>query len=333
MQSTKGRKRTGRKQITGEGYAIRHYPHPPIGRSGWWGHHKVRKQVKDRLFRFLFEKDKEALLELYNALNGTAYQDIAGLKVVTIENVVYVVMKNDLAFVIAGTLNLYEHQSTYNPNMPVRFLIYLAEEYQKLLKQARGSIYGTRQLNLPTPQCIVFYNGGREMPEEQILKLSDAFENRKVKGCIELKVRMLNINHGKNQALMEKCRILEEYSMFVERARQYLAEGREHQEALNLAIDYCIDHDILSVFLKRYRAEVLGMLLEEIDMDAYERTIREEAREDGIEEGIKEGMEQGADRAAELVGMLLDFNRMEDLKRMTTDRRYREKLFQELGLK
>lgn len=325
MQSTKGRKKTGRKQIAGRGYTVRHYPNIRIGRSGWRGHRKVRRQVKDRLFRFLFEKDKEALLELYNALNGTAYQDIAGLKVVTIENVVYVVMKNDLAFVIAGTLNLYEHQSTYNPNMPVRFLIYLAEEYQKLLKQASGNIYGTKQLNLPTPQCIVFYNGGQEMPEEQTLKLSDAFENQRVKGCIELKVRMLNINHGKNRALMEKCRILEEYSMFVERARQYLAEGRENQEALNLAIDYCIDHDILSMFLKRYRAEVLGMLLEEIDMDAYERTIREEAREDG--------MEQGTDRAAELVRMLLDLNRMEDLRRMTTDRKYREKLFQELGLK
>lgn len=322
MQSMKGRKRTGK------GYAIRHYPNTRIGRSGWWGHWKVHKQVKDRLFRFLFEKDKEALLELYNALNGTGYQDIAGLKVVTIENVVYVVMKNDLAFVIAGTLNLYEHQSTYNPNMPVRFLIYLAEEYQKLLKQAKSNIYGTRQLILPTPQCIVFYNGGQEMPEEQILKLSDAFENRKVKGCIELKVRMLNINHGKNRELMEKCRILEEYSMFVERARQYLAEGREQQEALNLAIDYCIDHDILSQFLQRYRAEVLGMLLEEIDMDAYERTIMEEAREDGMEEG----MEQGTDRAAALVGKLLELNRMEDLRQMTTDRGYREKLFQEFGL-
>lgn len=325
MQSTK---RTGRKQVTGRGYAVRHYWDTRIGRSSWRGHRKVRKQVKDRLFRFLFEKDKEALLELYNALNGTAYRDTVGLKVVTIENAVYVVMKNDLAFVIAGTLNLYEHQSTYNPNMPVRFLIYLAEEYQKLLKQTQGSIYGTRQLILPTPQCIVFYNGGQEIPEEQVLRLSDAFENRRVKGCIELKVRMLNINHGKNRELMEKCRILEEYSLFVERARQYLTEGMDHQDALNMAIDYCIDHDILSEFLQRYRAEVLGMLLEEIDMDAYERTIMEEAREDGI----KEGADQGTERTAILVGKLLELNRIEDLKQMTTDRKYREKLFQEFGL-
>ena len=109
---------------------------------------KVQRQVKDRLFRFLFEKDKEALLQLYNALNGTDYQNASELQVVTIESAVYVVMKNDLAFVIAGTLNLYEHQSTYNPNMPVRFLIYIAEEYQKLVEHAEVSLYGTKLLKI-----------------------------------------------------------------------------------------------------------------------------------------------------------------------------------------
>lgn len=94
-------------------------------------------------------------------------------------------MKNDLAFVVSGTINLYEHQSTYNPNMPVRFLIYLAEEYQKLIEQAEASLYGTKRILLPAPQCIVFYNGEKDMPEEQILKLSDAFENRKSEGYAE----------------------------------------------------------------------------------------------------------------------------------------------------
>ena len=101
----------------------------------WRGRHKVHRQTKDRLFRFLFEKDREALLQLYNALNGTDYKDASKLQVVTIESAVYIVMKNDLAFVITGTLNLYEHQSTYNPNMPVRFLIYLAEECQLIVEQ------------------------------------------------------------------------------------------------------------------------------------------------------------------------------------------------------
>ena len=265
-------------------------------RTRWFvrrGRPKVHRQTKDRLFRFLFEKDREALLQLYNALNGTDYKDASRLEIVTIENAVYIVMKNDLAFVITGTLNLYEHQSTCNPNLPVRFLIYLAEEYQKIVEQAEESIYGTKQISLPTPQCIVFYNGEKEMPEEQVLKLSDAFENKERKADVELTVRMLNINHGHNMALMEKCRTLAEYAQFVAVSREYAADGRPMQEALEEAIEYCIDHGILSEFLKRYRSEVLGMLLEEFDVEKYERTIKKEGYEEGHTSGLREGHASG----------------------------------------
>ena len=205
------------------------------------GRHKVHRQTKDRLFRFLFEKDREALLQLYNALNGTDYKDASRLQIVTIENAVYIVMKNDLAFVITGTLNLYEHQSTYNPNMPVRFLIYLAEEYQMIVEQAEESIYGTKQISLPTPQCIVFFNGDKEMPEEKILRLSDAFENKERQADVELTVRMLNINHGHNKALMEKCRTLEEFD--VEKyERTIKKEGYEEGHAEGHASGLREDH-------------------------------------------------------------------------------------------
>lgn len=259
----------------------------------WRGNKKVHRQVKDRLFRFIFEKDKEALLQLYNALNGTDYTDASQLKVVTIESAVYIVMKNDLAFVIAGTLNLYEHQSTYNPNMPVRFLIYLAEEYQKMTELAKMSLYGTKQIILPTPQCVVFYNGEKEMPEEQTIRLSDAFENGQKEAGVELQVRVLNINYGHNLELMEKCRVLEEYSRFVAISRQYTESGMDMQRALGLAIDYCIEHNILSEFLREYRAEVLGMLLEEFDVEKYERSLKEDGFEEGQRVGIQQGIQQG----------------------------------------
>ncbi len=287
------------------------------------GNRKVHRQIKDRLFRFLFEKDKEALLQLYNALNGTNYTDASMLHIVTIENAVYVVMKNDLAFVLAGTLNLYEHQSTYNPNMPIRFLIYLAEEYQKLVEQAEDCLYGTKQIILPVSQCIVFYNGERDMPEEQILKLSDAFINRKQESGIELTVRMLNINYGHQKELMEKCKVLKEYAEFVDIARQYVKTGTALQEALNVAITYCINHNILADFLKKYRAEVLGMLLEEFDVDKYERALRAEGRE--------EGMRQVA-RINQLTDILLEQNRIADLKRASKEPEYQEQLLQEFNL-
>lgn len=107
----------------------------------------VHRNVKDRLFRFLFEKDREALLDLYNALNRTSYTDPSQLEIVTIESAVYLVMKNDLAYILSGTLSMYEHQSTHSPNLPVRFLIYLAQEYQIVIKRAEKSLYGSSRMN------------------------------------------------------------------------------------------------------------------------------------------------------------------------------------------
>ena len=186
--------------------------------------------------------------------------------------------------------------------MPVRFLIYLAEEYQMIVEQAEESIYGTKQISLPTPQCIVFYNGEAEAPEEKILRLSDAFENKERQADVELTVRMLNINHGHNKALMEKCRTLSEYAQFVAVSREYAAEGRPMQEALEEAILYCIDHGILSEFLRRHRSEVLGMLLEEFDVEKYERTIKKEGYEEGHAEGHASGLREG--RASDVLTIL-----------------------------
>ena len=259
-------------------------------------HHKVHRQIKDRLFRFLFEKDRDALLQLYNALNGTDYQDPSMLQVVTIESAVYVVMKNDLAFILAGVLNLYEHQSTVNPNLPVRFLIYLAQEYQGIIEKAKESLYGSKQIMLPTPHCVVFYNGDREMPEEKTLRLSDAFENREQKADVELTVRVLNINHGHNKELMKQCKILEEYARFVAATKQLVAETDDRKEALEAAIEYCIENHILEEFLKKYRSEVLGMLLDEFDVKKYERSLREDGRREGIAEGMANGLKQGLEQ-------------------------------------
>ena len=281
---------------------------------------QVQRNVKDRLFRYLFAKDREALLDLYNALNGTEYQDSSQLEIVTIESAVYVVMKNDLAYILSGTLSMYEHQSTYSPNLPVRFLIYLAQEYQMVIEKAERSLYGTGQISLPTPQCIVFYNGVKEMPEERTLRLSDAFENKKVRADVELIVRMLNINYGHNEQLMEKCRILEEYSKLVAVIRDCMAVEKDIQTALNQAMDSCIEKDILKEFLLKNRAEVLGLLLEEFDAEKYERTIRSEGREEGEAKVNRLGL------------LLTEAGRSNEFLKSLSDRELQKKLFAEFGL-
>ncbi len=274
---------------------------------------KIRRQIKDRVFRFLFANDKTALLQLYNALNGTDYKNESDLEIVTIESAVYIVMKNDLAFLITGTLNLYEHQSTYNPNMPVRFLIYLAEEYQKILNKAESSLYGTKRISLPTPHCVVFYNGSQKMPETQILRLSEAFENQKETADVELTVRVLNINQGCHEALLDKCEKLKEYVAFVEIVKRYVTKEKDMAKALQLAVEDCISHDILKEFLEQNKAEVLGMLLEEFDAEKYEKTIRQE----------------GENQFAMLTEKLLMDNRSEELQRAIKDIAYRIELYQE----
>ena len=246
-----------------------------------------QRYVKDRLFRFLFEEDREALLQLYNALNGTDYQDASQLEIVTIESAVYVVMKNDLAFVLAGTLNMYEHQSTYSPNLPVRFLIYLAQEYQTMIEKARVSFYGTGLIELPAPKRVVFYNGQKGVPERQILRLSDAFTDKRQESDVELTAHMYNINYGHNRELLEKCRKLGEYSIFVNVLREFTVGSANKKEAFSEAVDYCIENGILEDVLRRNRSRVLGSILEEFDVEKYERTLRWEGREEGREEGIR----------------------------------------------
>ena len=270
------------------------------------------------------QANKNALLELYNALNGTAYQDASQLEIVTIESAVYVVMKNDLAYILSGTLSMYEHQSTYSPNLPVRFLIYLAQEYQRVIEQAEKSLYGSGQISLPTPQCVVFYNGMKEMPDEQRLRLSDAFENKATKADVELTVRMLNINYGNNRELMQKCRVLEEYSKLVAVMRGYMSAMEDTQSALNRAIDDCIENGVLKEFLLQNRAEVLGMLLEEFDAEKYERTLRSEGREEGREEGEVKVNRLGI--------LLTEAGRGNEFLKSLSDREFQKRLFVEFGL-
>lgn len=244
----------------------------------------VNRKYKDRLFCILFGQDRDALLQLYNALNGSAYTDPGRLTVVTLDNIIYMRMVNDLAFIVVGTLNLYEHQSTYNPNMPLRFLLYIAEEYDRIIHGQDANLYGEKLVTLPTPQCVVFYNGNRETEDEEILRLSDAFQNRDVQADLELTVHLRNINLGHNQSLMDGCPRLREYACLVGRVKENLADGISIKASVEEAVNYCLDRGILTDFLTENRSGVLGMLrlLTEYDEKKHIRLLKRDAREEGM---------------------------------------------------
>ena len=163
-------------------------------------------------------------------------------------------MKNDVSFVVAKTLNLYEHQSTWNPNMPLRDLFYLTKQYKRFVHERR--LYSIKPVSLPTPVCIMFYNGSEEIDDMTELKLSDLYQTPGTEPSLELKVKVYNINYGHNRKLMEHCRTLEEYARFVAKVKEYLSESRDllpgerykvHLNyAIHRAIDECIREGILA---------------------------------------------------------------------------------------
>lgn len=245
---------------------------------------KVADDYKDRLFGMIFN-DKEKLLELYNAMNRSDYTDASELQVVTLENAIYLSMKNDMAYVLHDELFLYEQQSTKNANMPLRCLFYASDTYSVLLKDK--NIYGTKMLPLPSPTFVVFYNGKQKMDEEGELRLSDAFVKKQEIPNLEVIVKVKNINMGNSRELFEKCRPMRDYMIFVDKVRRYSQE-QPLEDAVERTIRECMEEDVMADFLKRNRAEVVKMCLYEYDEERQREFDREEGREEGRQELLEE---------------------------------------------
>ena len=288
----------------------------------------VKRNYKDSLFRMLF-KEKENLLSIYNALNKTTYTDVDKLEITTLENAVYMNYKNDISFVFGYELMLYEHQSSVNPNMPFRDLIYVTKVLQTIVKDE--NLYGQTLIKLPTPRFVVFYNGTDEQPKVQTLKLSDAYEKKQAYPELELKVTVYNINWGNNQELMDACHTLKEYAQYVGQVRMY-AKEMPFSEAVEKAIDYCIRNGILSDFLSKNRAEAIEVSIFEYDEEKHMKSEREWAYNNGLAEGKQLGIKEGEQRLIKLQQLLLESGRNEDLGRILSDESYREQLYQENNL-
>ena len=258
----------------------------------------ANRQYKDTVFRMLFS-EKENLLSLYNAVTGNHYQNAEALKIVTLENAIYMGMKNDLAFMLETNIYLYEHQSTINPNIPLRDLIYIGIEYQQYLNDK--SLYSSKLQKIPALKFMVFYNGTDDVEDRMELKLSSAYEHLAGEPDLELKVLMLNVNEGHNKDLMEQCQTLKEYAIYVARVRKYASELNLN-DAVERAITECIKEGILVDFLRKNRSEVKMVSILEYDKEWEEKKLRKAEYEAGKEEGKNEGIEIGREEAmAEMI--------------------------------
>lgn len=249
----------------------------------------VIRNYKDTLFRKLFS-EKTNLLSLYNLITGKNYTNPDLLNIVTLDNAIYMNMKNDLAFLIDFSIYLFEHQSTTSPNMALRYLFYASKEYEKFINMT--TIYSSKQIELPAPHFIVFYNGSERDWSIRTSKLSDSFKPKQQSPNLELIVKEININLGVNDERLSQCKVLFDYMQYIEKVRTY-AKSMATALAVEKAVNECIKQGILKDFLLRYKSEAIQMSIFEYDQERELKLIRADEREIGWKDGHKQGLLQG----------------------------------------
>ena len=289
---------------------------------------KENRECKNSVFVDLFYEDETAEendISLYNALHDEPLPPETVVEKIRVDNKLYMNFKNDVSFGIGGKVLVFgEHQSTVNENMPLRSLLYLGRAYEQIIPvQDR---YRRNLVSIPKPEIYTFYNGKEKWAKEKILKLSDAFVIRDEEPAVELKVKVININPEQKHEILERCRVLKEYSIFIDTIRKYQDTGEE--EPYRKAIEECIEKDVLADYLRKKGSEVVNMLMSEYN---YEQDI-EVQREEAYEEGRKSGIAVGEERYNKLVQLLIESNRLEDLKKVTEDVNYRSKLLKEFHI-
>lgn len=252
----------------------------------------INRNHKDRLFKKLFgsAENKANMLSLYNALNGSSYTDESQLLIYTIEDVVYLGMKNDVGYILDSYISLHEQQSTYNPNMPLRGFLYHAKMYEKYLTQNHILIDTPKLKKIPTPQFYVFYNGDKEADDKEVMKLSDAFIQPVKEGAFEWTATLLNINKGHNTDLLKKCETLNDYATFIDKIKEYKAQEYSIEEAVHKAVNWCIENNCLSEYFRMHKSEVIGMVLTEYNEKEVMSDLAKESYKDGYDSGRREEM-------------------------------------------
>ena len=269
----------------------------------------INREYKDRLFKFIFGKDTEESkkwrLQLYNALNCTNITDPNALEINTIENIIYVSMHNDISFLVDTEMNLYEQQSSWNPNMPLRGLFYFASLYQIYLTKNKMSILSNQKVMIPRPRFFVFYHGKQSEPDSWKLKLSDSFLGEpRDQGDFEWSATVLNLRPDEEVPLNKNCVPLYHYVKFVSMVTTNIDEGMDRQQAVETAVDEAIKEKLLGDFFRVNRAEVIGMCMTEFDEELAIHTWREDGRAEKAIEDAKKLLADGKYTAEEISNLL-----------------------------
>lgn len=249
----------------------------------------VTSKFKDNVFCMLY-RDKRNLLELYNALNNSAYTNVDDLQVTTLNGGSYMKYKNDASFLLCMSLYMFEQQSSKNPNMPLRFLHYVSDVFRELF--SNSMLHRRSMIKIPVPHFVTFYNGLEKWVEdEDEIRLSDMYEISADNPELELKVRVININEDVH--ILNKCKTLRDYMTFVNKVRFKMGvEGDDVRIAVTEAIDECIDEDILVDFFEQHREEVVEVSIYDYDEEEVRRVLAEEYAQEYAQKVAKEVSEK-----------------------------------------
>lgn len=295
---------------------------------------RVRRTFKDTVFRMLFSAPPN-MLSLYNALNHSDYTDPSALEVTTLEDAIYMGMRNDCSFVFNQDLNIFEHQSTVNPNMPLRDFFYLANILIKRIPNE--DLFRQKKVELPNPRFVVFYQGEKDLPTRSVYKLSDLYVKKNESPELELTVTVINIDPAKEDQLLRTCSLLSEFAKFVSITRSYLdnadsTKQKSKEQAIEEAIDDCISNGILTDFLQKERKKVLTSILADYDEQKVRKVLAEDAYSMGVAEGRVEGAAAGEQKFSKLVSILLKEGKTTEAALVAADPKEREKYYALYGI-
>ncbi len=309
------------------------------------------RNYKDTVFKLLFN-NKLYLLELYNAINGTSYNNPDDLEITTLEGETFLKMKNDLSFIIDFELNLFAHPASKCPNIPLRDLYYVAATYRERIPHEKT--FSSNPVKIPAPRFYMFYNGETDLDDTVTYRLSELFQKPVEEPPIARLVTCLNANEGHNKELMEACTTLNGYSIFVSKVRKYrekgiaeydishsvplkhLADNSEAMKeivafAVNTAIEECIDEDVLRNFFVEYREEVTEVAILEYSAERHIQYEKEDSYKSGYDTGYDTGHNSGVKDTTDLFSWLKQSNRESDILRAVDDPEFLEKLFDEFS--
>ena len=275
----------------------------------------VAVKYKDNVFCMLY-REKENLLDLYNALRGSDYTNVDDLQVTTLNGGSYMKYKNDASFVLNMSLYMFEQQSSKNENMPLRFLHYLSDVYREMF--SNDVLHRRSMIKIPVPHFVTFYNGLEKwIEEEEEIKLSDMYEIPVDNPQLELKVQVININ--KDADILSKCETLRGYMTFVNKTRcKTQVEKKDVKQAVLEAIDECMEENILVDFFEKHREEVVEVSIYDYDEEKVRKTLADEAREEGVAEGIKEGIKEGIGKGETLTKIIQIIKKVKKSKPLPT---------------